>query len=283
MQLASALLEVLQSFKEQNQQCDACTGSHVQPKRPVSRESATADKTKGPQSVSLASRLLSVLQDALKQGWSDSKVADRLGQKLQAWVSSRTPAGERTAHASAGNSGSCTPPRQVSLQRVTKEDNTLPTNRSKPEAVPAFAAALNATEWNQVPQVTSLIAVRKALEQGDPLPGNIMVSQDPRLWYDLRDLFAAHGVHEEFTFACPASPQSLAPALAVWWRSPKQSQRPSRIKLDIHQMSQSPGAHQEDLGERTLHPEAVSSRGVQGLCPETGQQGHATCGGRRVG
>ena len=84
MQLASALLEVLQSFKEQNQQSGVCTGSHVQPKNPVSRESATADKTKGPQSVSLASRLLSVLQDALKQGWSDSKVADRVGQKVQA-------------------------------------------------------------------------------------------------------------------------------------------------------------------------------------------------------
>ena len=44
------------------------------------------------------------------------------------------------------------------------------------------------------------MAVHKALEQGDPLPGNMMVAQDPRLWYELRDLFAAHGVHEEFTW-----------------------------------------------------------------------------------
>ena len=154
--------------------------------------------------------------------------------------------GEAPRNPAAGSVPSSRP-RQVTLKPETKEDKTQTPKQHRSEVKPTFAVALSAAEWDQAPQVTSLFVVRKALEQGDQLPGNIMVTQDPRQWYELRDLFAAHGVHEEFTFACPASPQSLAPAIAVWWRSPKQSQRPNRIKLDILQMSASQVPNQGPL------------------------------------
>ena len=81
--------------------------------------------------LSLASRLLSVLQEALKQGWSDSKVAERVGQKVQAWVSSRTRSGERVTRSLAESSAPSSPPRLVSLKPETKEDRTQATKQNK--------------------------------------------------------------------------------------------------------------------------------------------------------
>ena len=238
MQLASALLAVLQSFKEQVDQRSVHTAMQDQRKDPASKTFEATERATGPQEVSLASRLLSVLQEALKQGWSDSKVAERVGQKVQTWISSRTSPGEKAPRNPAAGSVPSSRPRQVTLKPETKEDKTQTPKQHRSEVKPLLL--LLSALPNGIKPLKSHPSSR-ALEQGDQLPGNIMVTQDPRQWYELRDLFAAHGVHEEFTFACPASPQSLAPAIAVWWRSPKQSQRPNRIKLDIHQMSASPG------------------------------------------
>ena len=80
--LASALLSVLQSYKEASQTAGAtakpAAGEGLGPKAPT-----TSSKNPAPQGASLATRLFSVLQEALKQGWSDKKVADRIGQKIQ--------------------------------------------------------------------------------------------------------------------------------------------------------------------------------------------------------
>ena len=230
--LAAALLEVLQGFRNSDS------------------PQAKADKVDAPhsgqQSTSLASRLFSVLQEALNQRWSDSKVADRVAQKIQAWQSQQ-PAAESPSGAPAG----C--PRQLpeTARQVRLKPELKPPDQErvkaprhsggKPQSQPQFAVAVNPVEWDSEVKVTSLAAVRKALEDGEPLPGNLMLAQDPRVWYELRDLFAAHDVAEAFTFACPASADTLAPTLSVWWKSPKQAPRPQRQKLDVYSMTCSPG------------------------------------------
>ena len=65
MQLASALLAVLQSFKEQVDQRSVHTAMQDQRKDPASKTFEATERATGPQEVSLASRLLSVLQEAL--------------------------------------------------------------------------------------------------------------------------------------------------------------------------------------------------------------------------
>ena len=97
---------------------------------------------------------------------------------MQTWISSRTSPGEKAPRNPAAGSVPSSRPRQVTLKPETKEDKTQTPKQHRSEVKPTFAVALSAAEWDQAPQVTSLFAVRKALEQGDQLSGNIMVTQD---------------------------------------------------------------------------------------------------------
>ena len=116
------------------------------------------------------------------------------------------------------------------------------------------------SEWNEEVRLTTLPAVRKALETGAPLPGNLIVASDPSNWYELRDLCAAHSVQQSLTFACPLAPHELGPTLAVWWRSPKKAPRPQRLKLEIHQMAAIPGPEPRPPNQVVIKRQSASEQ-----------------------
>ena len=100
-----------------------------------------------------------------------------------------------------------------------------------------FAARILPAEWDAETIVTNPSAIKKALAEGDPLPGNLVLSQDRNVGDELKQMVEAFEVTEALSFACVAEASSVGPSLAVWWQGSKLSSKPHRIKVAVRQLT----------------------------------------------
>ena len=107
------------------------------------------------------------------------------------------------------------------------------------ESPPQFASKVCSEEWDCEARLTTPYAVKKAVEAGESLPGNLIVAKQlGTVLQELQDLWAAYDVDEPMTVAASCSQGVMAPAVAVAWKGNKApNHRMDRIKLQTWQLS----------------------------------------------
>ena len=105
-----------------------------------------------------------------------------------------------------------------------------------------FAAKILQSEWDGEVRLTTISQIQKALEKGEPFPGNLICTRDPAALEEAKNVPAAFEVEEALTVAEVAAKESLGPCLGVWWQHPgKTRAKPQRVKVKTHQIGATPG------------------------------------------
>ena len=102
------------------------------------------------------------------------------------------------------------------------------------------AFAIKAEEWTEVPVLTSLPAIEKALTAGDSLPGNLVVTQNEQDVLQAKSIWNAFACDLSLTVAVAQTKAGQGPSLCVWWSSNKK-QPPQRVQVVTHHIGSKHG------------------------------------------
>jgi hypothetical protein len=102
-----------------------------------------------------------------------------------------------------------------------------------------FAAA----EWTSAAKLTSPTQIRKALENGDPdLPGNVVLTRDPKILSELQDIWSAYAVTHPLTVGLKVAQASSGSLVSVWWNGTSKSKTlAQKVKFELTQLGSSSG------------------------------------------
>lgn len=123
---------------------------------------------------------------------------------------------QRVAQTSAGSKGS-----------------SLAKGSGKSPVKPRFASHLQPSEWTLPPTITSIPKVQKAVSEGLPLPGNMVVTRDPNVKTELQSIRNSFNINDALTIAT-ITDDSKGPVISVWWNNGHQRlKRPQRFHVQI--------------------------------------------------
>ena len=106
---------------------------------------------------------------------------------------------------------------------------------------PICAAKFDPLQWTNEAKLATIDSVKKALEEGHSLPGNVVIVRQKESVTDLTRMWAAFGCDLSLTVAC-ADPKAQGPWVSVWWQGGKNLLgRPSHEKLSLTQLGQQDG------------------------------------------
>ncbi|CAE7900186.1 unnamed protein product, partial [Symbiodinium microadriaticum] len=113
---------------------------------------------------------------------------------------------------------------------------------NKPDKGTRFVERLNPSEWTGNAVITTPNQIQKALENGEEIPGNVVISRDAETYALIRNIFDAFDVDKPMTVAQIDKQDATGPSMAVWFygRSAA-SAKPQRVKLKIFQVSEFEG------------------------------------------
>ena len=199
---------------------------------------------------SLHHKLLAILSKAAQDSWSDASLAQAMIKELQSEatvipspsprtvkgqdegaVKGRKPLAKREASETTKGKG------KQAASRHGKGKSKVPQHRS----APASASRVLASEWDTKPELTDVAEISKSLNQGEPLPGNLIIARDRAIIEEIEAIFSAFDVSAPLSIAVvnPALPN--LPTVAVWWGQKKAFDPPQRVKLQMFQASDFPG------------------------------------------
>ena len=107
-----------------------------------------------------------------------------------------------------------------------------------------FASHINPHEWAGNVKLCKLADLEKALSLGDPLPGNLVISPDPKVVKEAKILWSAHEGSEPLTIGISAkeSGEKHQTPVSIWWKPGKQTDsRPVRSFLNLTHISAEKG------------------------------------------
>ena len=93
-----------------------------------------------------------------------------------------------------------------------------------------------ASEWDCIPEITSVGELRRCLNEGLPLPGNLIITRKHADVDEVEAMLNAYSIDAPLTVAVVNSAIPNSPAVAVWWSNKQDFQPPQRLKLQVHQM-----------------------------------------------
>ena len=107
-----------------------------------------------------------------------------------------------------------------------------------------FASHINPQEWAGNVKLCKLADLEKALSLGDPLPGNLVVSPDPKVVKEAQILWSAQERSEPLTIGISAKEpgEKHQTPVSIWWKPGKQTDsRPVRSFLNLTHISSEKG------------------------------------------
>lgn len=104
-----------------------------------------------------------------------------------------------------------------------------------------YAAKIIDREWSGDPIITTIPKVLGALKEGDVVPGNLIFTGDAAVVDEVRQIWAAYDLTDDMTVAVIAPPNSVGPAVSVWWSLDRKNPHPCRYKVNLHQMAEFDG------------------------------------------
>ena len=104
-----------------------------------------------------------------------------------------------------------------------------------------FAVRVLDREWNGDPMITSTTQILAALRDDKVVPGNLIVSSDPLVVDEAKQIWQAYELSDDLTVAIIAPVQEIGPTLSVWWSSNKRQPLPCKYKVKIHQVGEFDG------------------------------------------
>ena len=104
-----------------------------------------------------------------------------------------------------------------------------------------FATRILQSEWDEEVSLTTVPQLRKALEAGEGLPGNLIICRAEQVIEEVRELLNAFAPEGGLTVAVVSQSNSLSPSAAVWWGQDRTNLRPERCKLVLTQLGNAPG------------------------------------------
>ena len=288
--LASELMKVLQKFSHEQHNGETQDYTQVTGRR-------RRRPKQHPEHKSLADQLLATLNVAVAKKWSDSQVASAIIGMVQPYCTNsvdKSVGGQCSAH--PGGAGK--PEKHVTWQPHVAEQGEPETPRRsppvgrhvglKPEVTdmsggrakqrernqPPAAAAANGCakklldgQWNEKPSPMSIGQVRKAVQEGKDLPGNVVCTDKPEMLAELRDLWQAHAMQTPCTVAVvvPESGQGVR-TVSVWWQP---SRVPALVRIKVHQLATKPGPiPKEPINAKISSIKSPSKCTVRILAPE---------------
>ena len=208
---------------------------------------------------SLAVILSQTLKSAIDLGWSDDMVAERMSKKIQQHMCTPASAPqvghprqqrqsfycqdfdvsnwdyqsdfpplepEKTIKETIKGGGLVTkgkgkgkPPREDPTWNATE----VTPNKNKTSGQPhgqRCAKSCDLNEWQANAKLTTIQQIKRALENGECQPGNLVLTRDTEVLTELQNIWAAHdlGSHA-LTVGVLAAPMSTGPVFSVWWDS----------------------------------------------------------------
>ena len=101
-----------------------------------------------------------------------------------------------------------------------------------------FGAKVSAQEWSVPTQLGTVNQIRKALEQGQTVTQNLVITKDPSVVDEIQQLWNAFEQTQPLTVATVVSNDQTGPTVSVWWDLSKQfTHKPARVKLKLWQAS----------------------------------------------
>jgi hypothetical protein len=134
------------------------------------------------------------------------------------------------------------PPPQVSSK--AKGKGKQKGTGHEPVRGPRFAVKINPTEWSGEPSLTTLPKLEQALTQGEEPSGNLIITADPQIVAQAKNLWAAFDCKtQKLTIATINNKPSSSASVSVWWKEPGKnaSGPPNRVQLQLSQIGTSPG------------------------------------------
>ena len=134
------------------------------------------------------------------------------------------------------------PPPQVSSK--AKGKGKQKGTGHEPVRGPRFAVKINPTEWSGEPSLTTLPKLEQALTQGEEPSGNLIITADPQVVAQAKNLWAAFDCKtQKLTIATINNKPSSSASVSVWWKEPGKnaSGPPNRVQLQLSQIGTSPG------------------------------------------
>lgn len=104
-----------------------------------------------------------------------------------------------------------------------------------------FAARVLQREWHGDTNITSIPQILAALRDDKAVPGNLIVSSDPLVVDEAKQIWQAYELSDDLTVAIVASGQEIGPTMSVWWTLDKNRPMPCRYKFRIHQVGEFDG------------------------------------------
>ena len=107
-----------------------------------------------------------------------------------------------------------------------------------------FASHINPQEWAGNVKLCKLADLEKALSLGDPLPGNLVISPDPKVVKEAHILWSAHERSEPLTIGISTKEpgEKHQTPVSIWWKPGKQmDSRPVRSFLNLTHISSEKG------------------------------------------
>ena len=138
---------------------------------------------------------------------------------------------------------------------------------SASEAANGCAKKLQDGQWNEKPSPMSIGQVRKAVQEGKELPGNIVCTDKPEMLAELKALWKAHAMQTPCTVAVvvPESGQGVR-TVSVWWQP---SRVPELVRIKVHQLATKPGPiPKEPINAKISSIKSPSKCTVRILAPE---------------
>ena len=219
----------------------------------------------------LANTLLAILNNAVQRNWSDTKVAASMIEHLEPFVYHNDQSQdewEESGGYAQGNQfhedamqfetwqkGSYNGHNSWYYDRASWWDKTgqqtsfsdeSTTVTAAANAVSAktswtglrFGAKVSAQEWSVPTQLGTVNQIRKALEQGQTVTQNLVITKDPSVVDEIQQLWNAFEQTQPLTVATVVSNDQTGPTVSVWWDLSKQfTHKPARVKLKLWQAS----------------------------------------------
>ena len=281
--LAFALLEVLKSWKRPggtggSGTPDAYDASKSKSGKGKGKPSSNQESGSGTSHGSgLADRLMQMLRAAIAQQWSEDKLAERLTNKLQSWLTVRgqqtgcapqpqfqsldaVPSkgkgkpkvkGDASVCENRGNPTFCEEVSKGKGAGVTQHPPVLQASaKPKPQPprqhLPRYAAQVARAEWDSGPVLCTPGSLKKALSDGNEVVGNLIVARDPNCVAEVQALCDTFGYEGELSVATVAEQELLLPSVT--------DNRPQRLKLRVTQINAVPGPDIKPPVSVTLKP-----------------------------
>ena len=275
--LASEVMKVLQKFSQEQRSVEPQDYTQV----------TGRPKTQDAEHKSLADQLLATLNVAVAEKWSDSQVASAITGMVQPNCANRSVGGQ----CSAPSGGAGKPTKHVTWQPHVAEQGEpetphksplasrqvglkpeVPTSGgrcqpSAPDAANGCAKKLLDGQWNEKPSPMSIGQVRKAVQEGKDLPGNVVCTDKPEMLEELKALWQAHAMQTPCAVAVvvPECGQGVR-AVSVWWQP---SRVPELVRVQVHQLATRPGPIPKDpINAKISSIKSPSKCTVRILAPE---------------